>query len=804
PPTAFGHGTTTDAITMKWTQIEQGRLLYENHGCGACHGAAGWKLSARKGPELSDVGSRVTADWLATWLANPRHYRKTSAMPAVLSDAAEIRDVAEYLSKLTESSNKGADSAKNPQRLEAGKEIFDRVGCKKCHGPTGSSLKTVGGKFMSSRALAKYLADPLHVDPSGRMPRMFDPKTQASEAALVADFLFHTKKNADPWSKHPQGGDAQQGRKLVQSRGCVACHSVKEGGKALADAMKPPLFTQRLTSDKNAFVRFDPLKGCLADATSKSTPDYRFPEADRASLRAFLSSIAEHPVVATAPVETFYRRVSQFKCAACHSLDNQNVGPAQEQTEEGLVRKIERPPTLTGIGDKLQTTWIRDVLLKEKRTRPWMNARMPHFGAELESLPDLFPVASGSTLKDESPQPKFELAAAGLETIGVQRGKVSCITCHNYRGINRRKEGVVPAPDMAEIGQTLRRDWFNRWLHNPTRLTPGTSMPQFFLELKDADREKKIDELWAALVHQARLPLPAGVIETPADGTRIIVRDAPVIFRVATFIQPKEKIDRAINVGLPGGTNFTFDAATARLRYAWKGEFINAASAWNGRGGNPVTAQGQPLFTSASGFPLRIGVPSAEPNVRFLGYFLVKKHPVFRYLVDGVEVHERIEVRDTELIRRFTIGASDKPVFFIGEKERTYSSPSGEFEEGVLKIPAGKQLDFEVRSPLTAGRAENQKPLKWIATGGAKPPKSKSGGANTSVIFENKTKRRVKLFWVGYRGQLQLYGEIDPGKTRQQNTYAKSTWLITDENDKPLGHFIAETLVARAVIPNGK
>ncbi|MCH8046253.1 MAG: c-type cytochrome [Planctomycetes bacterium] len=708
PPSAFGHENTNDPLTRQWASIEKGRLLYENMSCGACHGAAGWNLSLRPGPDLSDIGSRATKDFLTTWLHDPRHYRETTAMPALLTDDQEIRDVTEFLSKLTESPAASAASVAIPSRIEAGKEIFNRVGCNKCHGESGQKLDAVGRKFKSSSALAKFLADPLHVDPSGRMPAMFDPQTQANEAALVAEFLFHSNKGKQDWRKFSGLGDVRRGRELVESRGCVACHTVKQDGKKLAEGLKSPQFTSRakgrpIRGKEARTVKFDPNKGCLARAPGKASPNYKLSPEDRMSLQAFLSSVAQQPVVATAPVETFYRRVSQFNCTACHALNDQNNGPAQVVTDEGKIRAIERPPSLTGAGDKLQVSWLQNVLVNKKRARPWMKMRMPHFGSELESLPGLFPAASGATLVDKSPQPKIELAKAGLETIGIQRGKSSCIACHNYRGINRQQEGVVPAPDMSEIGQTLRSDWFRRWLHNPSRMTPGTSMPQFFLTLKGDERKKKIDELWAALVHQARLPLPDGLIVKRTEGTRIVVGDDPVLFRASTRVPPKLQIDRAINVGLPGGTNFTFDAATAQLRYAWKGDFINAAAAWNGRGGNPVSAQGVSLYVAPSHFPLRIGNSAAEPKVRFLGYYLVEKYPVFRYSVDGVEIHERIEVSDTELVRRFTIAASTRPVLFIGDKKRKYTSSTGTFKDGVLQIPAGEKIQFEISIKHSAG-----------------------------------------------------------------------------------------------------
>ncbi|MFP6887907.1 MAG: hypothetical protein VB997_10105, partial [Opitutales bacterium] len=56
-----------DDLTKRWTSIEQGRLLYENLSCGACHGADEWGLTMRQGPDLSILGSRVSGDWLQAW-----------------------------------------------------------------------------------------------------------------------------------------------------------------------------------------------------------------------------------------------------------------------------------------------------------------------------------------------------------------------------------------------------------------------------------------------------------------------------------------------------------------------------------------------------------------------------------------------------------------------------------------------------------------------------------------------------------------------------------------------------------------
>ncbi|MEK6235413.1 MAG: glycoside hydrolase family 127 protein, partial [Planctomycetales bacterium] len=96
--------------------------------------------------------------------------------------------------------------------------------------------------------------------------------------------------------------------------------------------------------------------------------------------------------------------------------------------------------------------------------------------------------------------------------------------------------------------------------------------------------------------------------------------------------------------------------------------------------------------------------------------------------------------------------------------------------------------------------ATEQGPLKWIAASETKPPISVVGNG-TKIIFENKSGRRVKIVWIGYKGEQANYGELAPGGTREQTTYSNSTWMITDENDKPLGHFISGIYTAHAVIP---
>ena len=112
------------------------------------------------------------------------------------------------------------------------------------------------------------------------------------------------------------------------------------------------------------------------------------------------------------------------------------------------------------------------------------------------------------------------------------------------------------------------------------------------------------------------------------------------------------------------------------------------------------------------------------------------------------------------------------------------------------KLPGYSDEEFDTPKPTEI--------LTWIAVSDAKEAPRSQSGLNTQVFFENRSDRPVKLYWISYGGELKLYAELAAGATRQQNSYSKNTWLITDGNDKPLGFFVVGTEVSRAVIPKPK
>ena len=115
-----------------------------------------------------------------------------------------------------------------------------------------------------------------------------------------------------------------------------------------------------------------------------------------------------------------------------------------------------------------------------------------------------------------------------------------------------------------------------------------------------------------------------------------------------------------------------------------------------------------------------------------------------------------------------------------------------------LKIVRGIDLDKIV--PIKKPPPRPTEDLKWIPSNGEIPPRSISGD-NTTIIFHNQMKQKVKIYWVEYNGKLKIYGEIAPGGTREQNTFSTASWLVTDIEGTYLGYFRTSTKVGKALIP---
>ena len=637
-------------------RLEHGRFRFEELACVRCHKpTAGDRMARwiidRPAPVLSDVAKRSFAGWLDAWLADPARHRPDTAMPKMFADdAAGKTERYAVLSYLVGLSGRPLSPGRAPtlsneyrQSMDRGRVLFHVTGCAACHsvpepkkaddgedekpplkpeefvhslGTAAPSSKyrlgALGSKYRPE-TLAAYLRDPLKVNPSGRMPHM---QLKDREAEDIARYLSRlTDEGLSTAMPEPPAGVAKSeaewrelGAKLVVGKGCANCHTVEAGGKTVEPtAAFPPL---------DAVKKAPPGAGCLSTTPDPAKrPAYSFGQTEREAVAAFVKE-GLTGAGSTSPVHAGRATVRRFNCLNCHTKDGEGGLGVELADQMRLLEKAEnaddvRPPTLTGIGHKAKPGWLKAVLTDGGRARPWVQLRMPQYGAaNVGHLPHGLPALDGAS-EDEAPlavKRTPEAVAAGRAIIG--KGGLGCISCHDIAGVpNTGTRG----PDLATIGQRVRYDWYERWLHQPLRMAPGTRMPQAFVDGKSTlatvlkgEPKAQAEAMWAYLSLGPGLPLPEGM--EPPKGLLLAVADRPQLLR--TFLP--DAGTRSLAVGYPGGVSLAFDADRCRLAYGWAGNFLDASPVWNNRGGNPAKLLGPKFWTAPPGHPWGL---TANPDV---------------------------------------------------------------------------------------------------------------------------------------------------------------------------------------------
>jgi len=103
------------------------------------------------------------------------------------------------------------------------------------------------------------------------------------------------------------------------------------------------------------------------------------------------------------------------------------------------------------------------------------------------------------------------------------------------------------------------------------------------------------------------------------------------------------------------------------------------------------------------------------------------------------------------------------------------------------------------RLELGSGAIEDAPP----ADGGLAPRKvrrSRDGGGAVQVAFENRLGFPLRLVWLDRRGERRDYGEIAPGTTRRQPTFAGHAWLAIGPGDEIAAGFVAPAGDATATV----
>lgn len=669
------------------TQVQTGDVLISELRCSACHSdALQSPMPEKTAPDLSNVGARVSPEFLRQFLSAPTKAQPGTTMPDVLATQpeAERAQIAEALTHflVAQSTSVFKAQASEPIDRLQGKTLFHSVGCVACHGPIDAppssppnstrfeieeaedatlaariaikpmalSLKHVPGKY-NAHSLGEFLFQPLQVRKSGRMP---DMRLTPAESLAIAGYL-HGESPTVMETLVPKASLVSQGKNYFQDLNCAACH-------ALAGMTAAPV----VVSLKNA----DLSRGCLSKSSVRSP---RF-ELDEHQLAAIVAALRAEPS-ADSDQAAVAKTLTAFQCIACHERDNYGgvhetynpyfIGSDLKLGDDGRI-----PPPLTLVGAKLQPAWMKKVLFDGESVRHYMATRMPQYGSDnLAHLPPLFarldvlkskvmniPSSEGRRSESEREQEKL-VRAAGRELLG-DKG-LNCIACHNFNGkASQANQGI----DLVTSFERLQPGWFNRYLRKPGEFRPRTVMPSAwpddvaaFTTILDGNTDRQIEAIWYYLSLGTSAADPSGI---RGGHTKLTVDRQAITYRgrsrVAGF--------RGIAVGLPEKLSYAFNAETGTLTAIWQGDFISVN--WSGQGSGDFNPSSEPialaqdvslaqLATDDAPWPL-LPVMTKEartnPNPRypknvgyqFKGYYLDESFvPTFMYHSGTIEIADR-------------------------------------------------------------------------------------------------------------------------------------------------------------------
>jgi mono/diheme cytochrome c family protein len=513
-------GTCHRSDLQQTPQLNRGWALLVELNCVGCHRLRDVERPPMLGPDLTNIGTKVSRQWIYKWLKEPRtvtdangnvsvngyETEETPRMPQFRLTEQELRDLSGYLSTLQSKPvqpyhfDPRVTAAGKTDPTDQGELRFRQMFCSTCHslsvtragatsligGDIGPELTKVGSKVNPDWLIA-WLRDPQAYLPNSKMPRY-----QWSDADLYDVTQYITKRLTDPdllssvpSLATPTGDEIQRGRRLFLDKGCASCHVIqgmpaqRDLGPDLSSVGAKDVSQLSFGESKIPRILIAYLQAKITDPTSVNPaarmPVYHLSAGDLDALTTALLSMTGVPAagglqkLVVSPIEgsfhpagEFGRVYERYKCYVCHQFNGFGGTLA---------------PDLSYEGSRAQRQWLIDFLKDPMTVRPTLVLRMPQFNMtdqEATALATYISTALDSPNVDPSAidakQFTPEKAALGKQLYEV---KYACQSCHTI-GAN----GGYVGPNLNNAGNWLTPAWIEAWLRNPQALVPDTIEPR--------------------------------------------------------------------------------------------------------------------------------------------------------------------------------------------------------------------------------------------------------------------------------------------------------------------------------------
>jgi cytochrome c2 len=415
---------------------ERGKTLFTSVGCLACH-ALGENTKVREtrgtsydmAPELTRVGSKVSADWIYDWIRNPRRYNPTTRMPSLRLSEQEAKDIAAFLS-LQKEENAPAEhplQLASPAVIKRGEGLIREYGCAGCHGIPGMekegrvsvSLSNFGRKRVDEMDFGDTKVPHTWHDWVGNKlkdSRVFQTErivqkmpvfgfTDEEIAKIKIFLLSQTKDQPDrrfveSFDKRQQ--DIEAGRRVAYHYNCQQCHQLEKEGGYIGSLIEESAFLPPIITGEGKKVQEGWLHNFLKNPSVVGQPNsvrpwiptrmptFSLTDEEISKLTKYFLGLsnqelelreysAYQPDPALLPVGKSI--FTDFQCIKCHPTGNDAPKPGGAVTTD-------LAPNLTKARDRLKPEWIVEWLADPNKLQE--GTRMPTFFPDGQSpLPDV-------------------------------------------------------------------------------------------------------------------------------------------------------------------------------------------------------------------------------------------------------------------------------------------------------------------------------------------------------------------------------------------------------------------------------
>lgn len=500
-------------------RLDRGRKLLLTLNCVGCHRLQGIDRPQMLGPDLTNIGTKVSREWIYKWLKDPRTITAADGsvvangyvseeeprMPKFRLSEKELRAISGYVSTLASEPVKPykfeaktvAEWEKRPDLVEQGETRFRQMFCTTCHSlavTRAGDTKLIGGDIgpeltkAGSKVNPDWLAAWLH-NPQSYLPHSKMPRYQWSDQDLYLITQYVQSKLTDPSLlgdlpklDAPSSDELKLGKRLFAEKGCSSCHVVK--GVSTQTDFGPDLSSlgskntsqlefgnSRIVHTPVAYIEAK-ITDPVAVNTAARMPQYSLAPGDLDALTTALLSMTGKSATANLaglilpadhsqfhPAGSFGQLYERYKCYVCHRFNGYGGTLA---------------PDLSNEGSRAQKKWIAGFLKNPQTLRPTLTFRMPQFNmtdSEVETLASYLSTVMQSPAVDSADSRQYtpQMATLGKQLYEV---KFQCQSCHTIGS-----GGGYVGPNLTNAGNWINPAWAEEWLKNPQSLVPGTIEP---------------------------------------------------------------------------------------------------------------------------------------------------------------------------------------------------------------------------------------------------------------------------------------------------------------------------------------